>query len=199
MPEQNPASRRATICRKTSETNISATVLLDGTGTSNIHTGVVFLDHMLTSFSKHSGIDINLVCDGDLAVDDHHSVEDSAMVLGSALAEALGEKRGIKRYGWALIPMDEVLARCAIDLGGRSYAVVRAVFDRPVIQGFSTEMVEHFFVSLAGTLKANIHLAVLEGNNTHHKIEGLFKSFAYAMREAIMVSGSGIPSTKGQF
>jgi imidazoleglycerol phosphate dehydratase HisB len=198
MPEQSSGKpRKASFTRKTSETDITATIDLDGTGSSSISTGVVFLDHMLTSFSRHSGIDVHIECRGDLDVDDHHSVEDVGLVLGSALTEALGNKKGIERYGWAIIPMDEALAQCSIDLGGRSYCVFRAEFGRPVIQGLSTEMVEHFFVSLSRTLQANIHLAVLEGKNTHHMIEALFKSFAYAMKQAVRVSGSGIASTKG--
>ena len=156
--EVNTTARTATVSRTTKETDITLTVALDGTGMSSVNSGVVFLDHMLTNFSRHSGFDLALECRGDLDVDDHHSVEDVALVLGSAISEALGEKRGIQRYGWALIPMDEALARCALDLGGRSYCVFSAEFNRPVIQGFSTEMVEHFFLSLSGTLKANIHL-----------------------------------------
>ncbi|MFZ4526810.1 MAG: imidazoleglycerol-phosphate dehydratase HisB [Chlorobium sp.] len=199
MPETfSSAPRSATVSRTTKETDITVTVNLDGTGVSSINSGVVFLDHMLTNFTKHSGFDLALECRGDLEVDDHHSVEDVALVLGSAIAEALGEKRGIQRYGWAIIPMDEALARCALDLGGRSYCVFKAEFRRPVIQGLSTEMIEHFFLSLSGTLKANIHLSILEGENTHHKIEALFKSFAYAMKAAVAVSGSEIPSTKGK-
>ena len=194
----NRAERTATASRSTKETDITVTVSLDGTGTSSVNSGVAFLDHMLTNFSKHSGIDLAVTCRGDLEIDDHHSVEDIAIVLGSALNEALGEKRGIQRYGWAIIPMDEALARCALDLGGRSYCIFKADFRRPVIQGFSTEMVEHFFLSLSGTLKANIHLSILEGENTHHKIEALFKSFAYAMKAAIAVTGDEIPSTKGE-
>ncbi len=190
--------RSATVTRTTKETDITATVTLDGTGSSSINSGVVFLDHMLISFSRHSGFDLTLHCAGDLDVDDHHSVEDIALVLGTAIREALGDKKGIERYGWAIIPMDEALARCAVDLGGRSYSVFNAEFSRPVIQGFSTEMVEHFFLSLAGTLKANIHLAILEGQNTHHKIEALFKAFAYAMKKAVAVTGTEIPSTKGK-
>jgi len=195
-----PAStnpRAASRSRKTAETDISATVNLDGGGTSSIDTGVVFLDHMLTSFSRHSGIDVQIKCSGDLDVDDHHTVEDVALVLGSAIVEALGDKKGIGRYGWAIIPMDEALAQCSIDLGGRSYCVFRAEFQRPVIQGLSTEMVEHFFVSLSRTMNANLHLAVLEGKNTHHMIEALFKSLAYAMKQAVKIEGGEIKSTKG--
>jgi len=190
-------ARSATVKRTTKETDISVTVTLDGTGTSSISTGVVFLDHMLTNFSRHSGFDLAIECKGDIDVDDHHSVEDIGIVLGSAINEALGDKRGIQRYGWAIIPMDEALARCALDLGGRSYCVFLAEFNRPVIQGLSTEMVHHFFLSLSESLKANIHLSVLEGQNTHHKIEAIFKSFAYAMKLAVAVTGSAIPSTKG--
>ena len=196
--EVNTTARTATVSRTTKETDITLTVALDGTGMSSVNSGVVFLDHMLTNFSRHSGFDLALECRGDLDVDDHHSVEDVALVLGSAISEALGGKRGIQRYGWALIPMDEALARCALDLGGRSYCVFNAEFRRPVIQGFSTEMVEHFFLSLSGTLKANIHLSILEGENTHHKIEALFKSFAYAMKAAVAINGTEIPSTKGK-
>jgi imidazoleglycerol-phosphate dehydratase len=189
--------RIASHSRKTAETDISATINLDGSGASSIETGVVFLDHMLTSFSRHSGIDVELRCTGDLEVDDHHTVEDVALVLGKAIVEALGDKKGIGRYGWAIIPMDEALAQCSIDLGGRSYCVFRAEFQRPVIQGLSTEMVEHFFVSLSRTMNANLHLAVLEGRNTHHMIEALFKSLAYAMKQAVKIDGAEIKSTKG--
>jgi len=153
---------------------------------------------MLTNFSRHSGLDLSIECKGDLDVDDHHTIEDIAIVLGKAITDALGDKQGIQRYGWSIIPMDEALARCALDLGGRSYCVFNAEFNRPVIQGFSTEMVKHFFVSLAESMKANIHLSILEGENTHHKIEALFKSFAYALKAAVAVTGSGIPSTKGK-
>jgi imidazoleglycerol phosphate dehydratase HisB len=198
MTVQSAERRRmASRTRKTAETEITASVDLDGTGSSSISTGVIFLDHMLTSFSRHSGIDMTIDCQGDLDVDDHHSVEDVALVLGSAIADALGDKKGIGRYGWAIIPMDEALAQCSIDLGGRSYCVFRAEFGRPVIQGLSTEMVEHFFLSLSRTMQANLHLSVLEGKNTHHMIEALFKSLAYAMKLAVKVEGEGIRSTKG--
>ena len=192
------AVRTATVQRTTKETDITIKVTLDGTGESSINSGVVFLDHMLTNFSRHSGFDLVLECQGDLEVDDHHTVEDIAIVLGNAITECLGDKRGIERYGWAIIPMDEALARCALDLGGRSYSVFNGKFKRSVIQGFSTEMVEHFFVSLSESLKANIHLSILEGKNTHHKIEAIFKAFAHAMKAAVRVTGEGIPSTKGK-
>jgi imidazoleglycerol-phosphate dehydratase len=199
MTEQSAAVGRrvASHTRKTSETEVSAAVNLDGSGISSIATGVAFLDHMLTSFSRHSGIDVQIECRGDLEVDDHHTVEDVALVLGKAIVDALGDKKGIERYGWSIIPMDEALAQCSIDLGGRSYCVFKAEFRRPVIQGLSTEMIEHFFVSLSRTMNANIHLSILEGQNTHHMIEALFKSLAYAMKQAVRISGTQILSTKG--
>ncbi|MBM3422128.1 MAG: imidazoleglycerol-phosphate dehydratase HisB [Chlorobi bacterium] len=198
MPEPiRTTGRKATVTRTTKETDITATIDLDGSGSADIRSGVVFLDHMLTNFSRHSGIDIALTCKGDIDVDDHHSVEDIALVLGTAVQQALGDKRGIQRYGWSMIPMDESLARCALDLGGRSYCVFSADFRRPVIQEFSTEMVEHFFVSLSRTMHSNIHIAILEGRNTHHMIEAMFKAFAYAMKMAVAVTGNDLPSTKG--
>ncbi|NTU96781.1 MAG: imidazoleglycerol-phosphate dehydratase HisB [Chlorobiaceae bacterium] len=197
-PENQRAGRTATVQRTTNETDITVMVDLDGTGKGSVNSGVVFLDHMLANFSRHSCIDLTLECRGDLDVDDHHTVEDIAIVIGDALMQALGDKKGIRRYGWAIIPMDDALARCALDLGGRSYCVFDAEFRRPVIQGFSTEMVEHFFVSLSGSMKANIHIAILDGQNTHHKIEALFKAFAYAMKDAVAVSGNALPSTKGK-
>ncbi len=198
MPQNETENvRSAQVQRKTSETDISLELKLEGSGKHSIDSGVVFLDHMLANFSKHSGIDLFLSCKGDTEVDDHHSVEDIALVTGAAILEALGDKKGIQRYGWALIPMDEALARCALDLGGRSYCVFDCSFNRPDINGFSTEMVEHFFLSLSRSLQANIHLGVLGGSNTHHKIEALFKAFAYAMKQAVSITGSSIPSTKG--
>lgn len=189
--------RLANVQRRTSETDIQVEVNLDGSGQHSIDTGVVFLDHMLANFSKHSGIDLVVTCKGDTDVDDHHSVEDVALVIGSAILEALGDKKGIQRYGWSMIPMDEALARCALDLGGRSYCVFKCRFSRPDINGFSTELVEHFFLSLSRTLQANIHLRVIEEGNSHHMIEALFKAFAYALKQAVSVTGTSVPSTKG--
>ncbi len=189
--------RTATIRRTTAETDIVAELNLDGSGRYSIESGIRFLDHMLSNFSKHSGIDLAIRCDGDTDIDDHHSVEDIALVFGSAVLEALGDKKGIQRYGWAMIPMDEALARCALDLGGRSYCVFNCEFQRADINGMATEMIEHFFLSLSRTMKANIHLEVLEGSNSHHKIEALFKAFAYAMKQAVSVTGTSVPSTKG--
>ena len=198
MPQKKDnRARSAKVQRKTSETEIFIELNLDGSGQHSIDSGVVFLDHMLANFSKHSGIDLTVRCKGDTEIDDHHSVEDIALVMGTAILDALKDKKGIQRYGWALIPMDEALARCALDLGGRSFCVFKASFSRSDINGFSTEMVEHFFVSLSRTLQANIQLRVIDGNNTHHKIEALFKAFAYAMKQAVSITGTAIPSTKG--
>jgi imidazoleglycerol-phosphate dehydratase/histidinol-phosphatase len=192
-----PASRTATVTRKTKETDIRVSVNLDGTGKAAIDSGINFLNHMLELFSKHSGIDVSLHCTGDVHIDDHHTVEDIAIALGKCVAEALGDKRGICRYGHAFIPMDETLVRCVIDLSGRSYLVFDAKFSRAKISDMATEMVEHFFLSMAESLKANLHLHILYGKNTHHKIEGLFKAFAKAMKEAVKIEGNAIASTKG--
>ncbi|TNJ36004.1 imidazoleglycerol-phosphate dehydratase HisB [Prosthecochloris vibrioformis] len=200
MSSQTPSGapeRTANAARTTSETDITLTLNIDGSGNSRIDSGIAFFDHMLTNFCKHARIDLELTCKGDVEVDDHHSVEDIALVLGSALRDALGSKKGIERYGWSMIPMDETLARCAIDLGGRSYCVFNAAFNRPVVNGFATEMAEHFFVSLSRGMQANIHIAILEGTNTHHKLEAIFKSFAYALRMAVRITGTTVPSTKG--
>ncbi len=198
MPrETTDTSRTAAVRRETSETTITLELNLDGSGTHAVDSGVEFFDHMLANFTKHAGFDLKLECRGDTGVDDHHSVEDVAIVLGKAILEALGDRKGLQRYGWAIIPMDEALARCALDLGGRSYCVFRGEFSRPDINGFSTEMIEHFFTSLSRSMQANIHLAILEGGNTHHKVEALFKAFAYAMKQAVSITGTAIPSTKG--
>lgn len=189
--------RRAAVHRKTKETDIALTLHLDGDGTYRIETGIHFLNHMLELFSKHARIDLTLTCAGDTHIDDHHTIEDVAIALGAALREALGDKKGIARYGNAYIPMDETLARCVVDLSGRSYLVFNAKFSRARISDLSTEMVEHFFLSLAESLKANVHLEVLYGKNTHHKIEALFKAFAVAMRSAVAVTSTEIASTKG--
>ncbi len=192
-----PTLRTATITRRTNETDIQVVVNLDGDGSYEIETGIGFLNHMLELLSKHSQIDIRLSCKGDLHIDDHHTVEDVAIALGTALRNALGDKRGIARYGYAYIPMDETLARAVVDLSGRSYLVFNAKFARAQISDMATEMVEHFFFSLAEHLKANLHLEILYGKNTHHKIEGLFKAFAVALRQAISIISTSIASTKG--
>ncbi len=192
--------RKANIKRKTKETSISVSINLNGSGKSSISTGIGFLDHMLELFSKHGMFDIDLMCKGDLHVDDHHTIEDVGISLAKAFAAALGDKKRIARYGTSFVPMDETLARCVIDLSGRSALVFNAEFNRKKVGDLSTEMIEHFFQSFAENLKANIHIEVLYGRNTHHKVEAIFKSFARAMRQACEIDPrvKGVLSTKGK-
>ncbi|MBP1910548.1 imidazoleglycerol-phosphate dehydratase HisB [Methanolobus bombayensis] len=188
--------RKADISRKTSETDISIELDLDGEGVADISTGIGFFDHMLTAFTKHGNFNLIIEATGDLIVDDHHLIEDTGIVLGQVLAEALGNKAGIARFGEARIPMDEALATVAMDLGGRSYLVIDAEFKAPKVGEFSTQMVNHFFEAVAQNAKMNLHAHVY-GDNDHHKIEALFKAFAYALRRAIIIEGNEIKSTKG--
>ncbi len=188
--------RSAKVSRKTGETDIRIKLNIDGTGESDIDTGIGFFDHMLTAFSKHGNFDLNVRASGDLVVDDHHLIEDTGIVLGQAFAEALGDKAGIARFGEARIPMDEALASVALDLGGRSYLVLDAKFMASKVGEFSTQMVRHFFESVIQNSKINMHASVY-GDNDHHKIEALFKAFAYALRRATVIEGEGIKSTKG--
>lgn len=191
--------RSATVQRKTKETNISVTLEIDGSGKYSISTGVGFLDHMLELFTKHGMFNLQLKCKGDLHVDDHHTTEDVAIALGKAFDKALKERSGISRYGSAYVPMDEALARCVVDLGGRSALVFKADFNRKKVGDLSTEMIRHFFQSFAENVKANVHVEVLYGVNTHHKIEALFKALARAMRVACEKDArvKGVLSTKG--
>ncbi|MFZ4621164.1 MAG: imidazoleglycerol-phosphate dehydratase HisB [Bacteroidota bacterium] len=192
--------RKANLKRKTKETDISVSVILDGTGKSSVSTGIGFLDHMLDLFAKHGLFDLTVKCKGDLHVDDHHTTEDVGIAMAKAFTAALGEKKGIARYGTAYVPMDEALARCVLDLSGRSALVFKAEFNRKKVGDLSTEMIEHFFQSFAENLKANIHIEVLYGKNTHHKIEAMFKAFARAMRQACEMDPrvKGVLSTKGK-
>lgn len=176
-------TRKASQKRETLETDISIQVNLDGSGQSNISTGIGFFDHMLEQIAKHGLIDLEITCDGDLDVDEHHTIEDVAITLGNTLNEALGDKIGIQRYGFSL-PMDESLANLALDLSGRPYLVFDGEFDREKVGDFPTEMVEHFFYSLAIHLQATMHITI-DGENDHHKIEACFKSFARCFRAAI--------------
>jgi imidazoleglycerol-phosphate dehydratase len=188
--------RTGRISRKTKETDIQLELNLDGTGIADINTGVGFFDHMLTSFARHAEFDLKVHADGDLHVDEHHLVEDTAIVLGKVLADSLGDMAGIARYGEARIPMDEALAEVALDIGGRSYLVLKAEFASPQVGQFSTQLVKHFFETLASNAKITIHASVY-GDNDHHKIEALFKAFAYAMKRAVKFEGSEVKSTKG--
>ena len=177
--------RESTISRKTAETDISLTLNLDGSGKSQISSGVGFLDHMLTLFAKHGQFDLNLTCKGDTWVDDHHSVEDIGISLGMAFREALGDKAGITRYGSCILPMDEALILTAVDLSGRS--VLRFSLEIPTqkVGSFDTELVEEFFIAFSRTAGANIHIRQLDGTNSHHIIEGTFKSIARSLRDAV--------------
>ncbi|TVQ48811.1 MAG: imidazoleglycerol-phosphate dehydratase HisB [Gammaproteobacteria bacterium] len=188
-------ARRARVTRRTKETAISVEVDLDAEGPQEISTGIGFYDHMLEQIAKHGGFALKLSCQGDLHIDEHHTVEDCALALGSALDRALGERRGIGRYGF-LLPMDETRAEIAIDLGGRPYAVFEGDFPRNEVGGLSTEMVPHFFRSLAETLRAAIHVRVW-GENTHHMVEASFKGVGRALRQAFTREGRELPSTKG--
>ena len=187
--------RRAEVNRKTRETDIAVAVDLDRSGAASIATGIGFFDHMLEQLSKHGGFELKVACRGDLEVDEHHTVEDVAIAIGQALREALGDKRGIGRYGF-LLPMDEAEARVAIDLSGRAYAVFEGKFPRADVGGLPTELVIHFFRSLGEALGAAIHIAV-QGENAHHMVEACFKGVARALRQAIARTGSELPTTKG--
>lgn len=188
--------RTSRISRKTKETDIQLELNLDGTGTSEVSTGIGFFDHMLTSFARHAEIDLKVHAEGDLHVDEHHLVEDTGIVLGTALADALGDMAGIARFGEARIPMDEALAEVALDIGGRSYLVLKAEFTSPQVGQFGTQLVRHFFETLASNAKITMHASVY-GENDHHKIEALFKAFAHALKRAVKIEGKEVKSTKG--
>ncbi|OCC23659.1 imidazoleglycerol-phosphate dehydratase [Croceicoccus estronivorus] len=193
--------RTGTITRKTSETEIAVEVNLDGTGAYDVSTGIGFLDHMVEQFSRHSLIDVKLKVSGDLHVDQHHTTEDSAIALGQAISQALGDKAGIGRYGAAYSPMDEALARIALDISGRPYLVWKAGFSQPRLGEMDTELFEHWFHSIAQAVGITLHIELLYGQNNHHIIEGIYKGFARAMRQAVELDprkGGAVPSTKGQ-
>lgn len=191
--------READVQRKTKETQIRVKLGLDGQGQSRINTGLPFLDHMLELFAKHGLFNLEITCHGDLEIDDHHSVEDVAITLGQALTEALGDKTGIRRYGEAVVPMDEALCRTVIDLSGRFYLIYEAQTRRQKIGNFSVELAEHFWRSFAEAAKFNLHIDCLRGRNTHHILEGTFKATARALRLAVERDPrvTGVMSTKG--
>lgn len=193
------ALRRASVQRTTRETDVSITVVLDGAGRTQISTGLGFFDHMLTALAAHARLDLAVTCKGDLHVDDHHTIEDVALALGQAIDSALGDRRGIARFGYAYAPLDESLARVVIDLSGRPHASVQLAFVRNAIGPVATENLSHFFVSLATSLRASIHADVLRGENDHHRAEASFKALALALRAAIAVdpTRTDVPSTKG--
>ena len=193
--------RKARVARTTHETDIAVEVDLDGTGAYDVSTGIGFLDHMIEQFSRHSLIDVTCRIKGDLHVDQHHTTEDSAIAIGQAIAEALGDKGGIGRYGTAYSPMDEALCRVALDISGRPYLVWKAKFTQEKLGEFDTELVEHWFHSIAQAVGITLHIEQLYGTNNHHICEGVFKGFARAMRQAVELDprkGGAIPSTKGQ-
>jgi imidazoleglycerol-phosphate dehydratase len=198
--QTSQASRTGSIRRKTHETDIDVAIDLDGTGQYDIATGIGFLDHMVEQFSRHSLIDVKLHVDGDLHVDQHHTVEDSAIALGEAILQALGEKRGITRYGQAYSPMDETLARVALDISGRPYLVWKAGFSQPRLGEMDTELFEHWFHSISQAAGITLHIELLYGQNNHHIVEAIYKGFARAMRAAVEIDprkGNAVPSTKG--
>ena len=193
-------ARHATVERRTGETTVRVTVGLDGTGVAAVRTGIGFLDHMLTALSRHSMIDMAIEADGDLHVDFHHTTEDVGIVLGQAIARALGDKRGIRRYGHALLPMDEALVEAAIDLSGRAFLVWNVAFERSKIGEMDTELFAEFFRALAGNALMALHVTCRAGHNAHHVAEGCFKAVARALRTAVEPdprAGDIVPSTKG--
>jgi imidazoleglycerol-phosphate dehydratase len=192
-------SRTAEIQRATAETDIRLKLNLDGTGQAEIATGVGFLDHMLTLFARHAAMDLEVQCQGDLEVDQHHTVEDVGICLGTALREALGDKAGIRRYGHFTLPMDETLVTTAVDLSGRHYLVFRVEFSTPVIGQFDSQLVEEFWQAFSGNALCNLHVVLHHGRNGHHISEAVFKATARALRMAVEDDPrmQGIPSTKG--
>ncbi|MGB3318460.1 MAG: imidazoleglycerol-phosphate dehydratase HisB [Sphingopyxis granuli] len=192
--------RTATVQRTTRETDIAITVDLDGSGTYSVSTGIGFLDHMIEQLSRHSLIDISMTVKGDLHIDQHHTVEDSALALGDAVARALGDKRGIARYGEAHAPMDETLTRCILDISGRPHCVWNSGFSQPRLGEMDTELFPHWFASFAQAAGITLHIETLYGENNHHIAESMYKALARALRQAVEIDprkGDSIPSTKG--
>ena len=192
--------RQSAITRKTAETDIALTLELDGTGRSSVDTGVGFLDHMLTLFARHGRFDLTVTCRGDTYVDDHHSTEDIGIALGDAFRDALGDKRGITRYGSELLPMDEALVLCAVDISGRCTLRYGLTPPAQKVGTFDTELAEEFFMAFCRAAAVTLHLRQLDGTNTHHILEAAFKGFGRAMRKAVAVDAAAageIPSTKG--
>jgi imidazoleglycerol-phosphate dehydratase len=193
-------ARTVSLTRKTLETDITLTLSLDGSGKADIATGIGFLDHMLTALARHALLDLTLRATGDLHIDFHHTTEDVGIVLGRAIAAALGEKRGIRRFGHALVPMDEALAEAAVDISGRPFLVWDVVFERPKIGEMDTELFEEFFRALAFNALLTLHVTRRAGHNAHHVAEACFKATARALRMAVTLDpriGDAVPSTKG--
>jgi imidazoleglycerol-phosphate dehydratase len=192
------APRVAEVTRTTGETAITVSLALDGEGSAELESGIGFLDHMLTALARHARFDLTLSCNGDLEIDDHHTVEDCALALGQALDRALGERRGIARFGWAYAPLDEALARAVVDLSGRPCAVIELGLAREMLGDVACENLAHFLASLATSARMALHVDVLRGSNDHHRAEAAFKALALALRQAVATDGSNrVPSTKG--
>ena len=189
--------RKATLRRTTGETDISITLTIDGTGRFEGTSGIGFFDHMLHLLARHSGMDISLTCQGDLDVDNHHTIEDIGITLGEVFEKALGDKKGIHRYGCFFCPMDETLSRIVLDLSGRSYLVFDVDIPVERIGSFETEMTREFFLAFANNAKMNLHMATLYGVNGHHIVESLFKGLGHALKEAVTIEGDTVLSTKG--
>lgn len=191
--------RKSSIERTTYETDIQMELFIDGEGKSDIDTGIAFLDHMLILFSKHGLFDLSVKVKGDIEVDSHHTIEDVGIVLGQCIAKALGDKKSIKRYGHILLPMDETLILCALDISGRPYLAFDGTFTVPAVGGYDTEMVEEFFRAVCIGGGINMHLKIMAGKNNHHMIEGLYKAFGRALDIAVQIDErvKGVPSTKG--
>lgn len=189
--------RKATLRRTTGETDISITLTIDGKGNFEGTSGIGFFDHMLHLFARHSGMDISLACQGDLDVDNHHTIEDIGITLGEVFEKALGDKKGIHRYGCFFCPMDETLSRIVLDLSGRSYLVFDVDIPVERIGSFETEMTREFFLAFANNAKMNLHMATLYGVNGHHIVESLFKGIGHALKEAVTIEGDTVLSTKG--
>lgn len=189
--------RKATLRRTTGETDISISLTIDGTGRFEGTSGIGFFDHMLHLMARHSGMDISLTCQGDLDVDNHHTIEDIGITLGEVFEKALGDKKGIHRYGCFFCPMDETLSRIVLDLSGRPYLVFDVDIPVERIGSFETEMTREFFLAFANNAKMNLHMATLYGVNGHHIVESLFKGIGHALKEAVTIEGDTILSTKG--
>ncbi|MDQ5832880.1 MAG: imidazoleglycerol-phosphate dehydratase HisB [Actinomycetota bacterium] len=190
-------SRTSQIHRTTGETDVQLSLDLDGSGEGTRESGVGFFDHLLDALARHGGLDLDVLVEGDLATGPHHTVEDTGIVLGQALDEALGDRAGVRRFGHAVLPMDEARAACAIDLSGRPFTSFAADFPAERVADFDTDLAEEFFRAVANSAKLTLHLQVEAGTNAHHMVEVAFKAFARALRQAVELEGSGVPSTKG--
>ena len=191
-------TRSATVQRDTKETRITVTVDLDGSGATEVSTGIAFFDHMLDQLGRHGRLDLTVRADGDLEVDGHHTVEDVGIALGQALAEAWGDRSGVERFGDATVPIDEALTQVAVDLSGRPYLVYEVETPVELVNGtFETTLIKHFFESLVANARISLHVRNLAGENSHHIFESVFKSVAVALRRAVAITGAGVPSTKG--